>query len=184
MDEMITKPDAAVDSGTLHAETPDLFFKELVDQVLGDCRLEPSEDSAAYLVHLLARFVRPGGLLGDVGVRAEHPLGRMLLHAIDAGGPERFVLLRCTGDLALFLSGFFAECLERRCASGDYYRTIGSLAYGQAAGCCQPRATAPLFEELADCFGELTVVLHHVSERCGTTRHALLRGLAVGDWAH
>ncbi|MEM8930317.1 MAG: hypothetical protein AAGE94_04045 [Acidobacteriota bacterium] len=180
MDAMIERPDAG-DPGTLHAETPDLFFKEMVDRVLEDCRLEPSEDSAAYLVHMLARFVRPGGLLNDVGARPEHPLGRMLLHGVDTVGPERFVLLRCTGDLALFLSGFFVDCLERRRVSEEYYRSIGSMAYGHAAGCCRPRASASLFEELADRFGELTVVLHHVSERCGTTSNASLRGQIVAS---
>lgn len=150
----------------IRTELPLEMFRELVDGALCEQHLEPSDDSAYYLVRLLESFVSPQGLHAHHGVPPECALGELFCHAVQAEGTERFLLFQLTGDLALFLSGFFPDSLERNQVSARYYHRLGASAYSQAAGCCRPRSTAPLFEELAESFAPFMGVLNQVSERC------------------
>ena len=159
----------------IRTEAPMEMFRELVEGAIGNQHLEPSKESAFYLVRLLDGFVRPAGPYADVGAPPERALAELLLTAIQADGPRRFVLFQVTGDLALFVSGFFGDSLERRHATPGYYRQLGETAYSQAADCCQPRCNAPLFEELSASFAPFTGVLQEVSERCLVDMGHLLR---------
>lgn len=150
----------------IHVETPAELFEQWVHRALDRHGLESSDDSAFYLVHLLDRFVRPQGPYRDVAHRPDYPLGESLLLAIQSQRAERFVLLRFTGDMALFLSGFFARSLDRRRVAPEYYQAVGEAAYGRAADCCAPRRNAPLFAELAEHFEEFAEILREVSDQC------------------
>ena len=147
-------------------ERPAELFRQLVHSAMDKTGVVSSQDTECYLVQLLDRFVRPDGRYLDVGHRPEHPLGKTLLDAVSSSGAERFVLLRFTGDMALFLSGFFFDSLDRRQVAPDYYRNVGETAYGQAADCCRPRQNASLFEELSGRFEDFSGVLHEVAETC------------------
>lgn len=152
--------------GRILTNKPVELFRDLVDEAIDHQGVDSSEDSSFYLVQLLDRFVSPEGRYGDVGRGPDHPLGRTLLAANEKHGLERFVLLRFTGDMALFLSGFFSESLPRRGVAEDYYNYVGGTAYGSAADCCSPRRNAPLFEELSHRFESFVEVLREVSEQC------------------
>ena len=150
---------------TIHTESPAEMFKELVEGALDHQHLETSDESAFYLVNLLAGFVNPVGPRADLGSPPDQALAEILLTAVRSDGHQRFVLFQLTGDLALFLTGFFADSLEGRHVSPAYYQQLGRTAYAQAADCAQP-SSAPVFAELADNFAPFTGVLHEVSERC------------------
>ncbi len=160
----------------IRTEKPVELFKEWVEEAI-EGHMSPSEDSSFYLVQLLESFVRPRGLYVDVGCRPENPLGPMLFAAAHSHGMERFVLLRAVGDLALFLTGFFYESLERRLVTADYYARLGESAYGHAAQICRPKSSAALFEELAQEFVAFSLVLHRVSERCAISQRPELLSL-------
>ena len=153
----------------IRMEKPVELFKEWVDEAI-EGHMKPSEDSSFYLVQLLETFVRPKGMYVDVGSRPENPLGPMLFAAARAHGMERFLLLKSVGDLALFLTGFFCQSLERRLVTADYYSRLGESAYGHAAQVCRPKSSAALFEELAEEFVAFSLVLHRVSERCAMSQ--------------
>ncbi|MEM8997634.1 MAG: hypothetical protein AAGF23_22820 [Acidobacteriota bacterium] len=150
----------------LHTETPIEMFRELVDGALANRQLTPSEESAFYLVNLLDGFVRPAGPYADLGAPPDQALCEILLHAARSSGVKRFALFRLTGDLALFLTGFFADALEARHVTPDYYRQLGETAYAQAADCARPQTRGEVFEELAENFAPFSGVLNAVSERC------------------
>lgn len=150
----------------IRTEPPMAFFKGLVDEAIAHQRLDSSEDSAFYLVQLLSSFVHPDGAYADVGTRPRHPLGVMLLSATRIEDSyRRFVTLRTVGDLSLFLSGFFAESLERRPVDSRYFVTLGETAYGSAADACR-MASATIFEELAAKFVLFAHVLTEVAAEC------------------
>ncbi|MEM1177998.1 MAG: hypothetical protein AAGM22_06625 [Acidobacteriota bacterium] len=153
----------------LHTETPIEMFRELVEGAIAHQHLAPSEESAFYLVNLLDGFVRPAGPYADLGAPPDQALCEILLHAVRSRGVQRFALFRLTGDMALFLTGFFADSLAARQVSPAYYRSLGETAYAQAADCARPQSRADVFEELAENFAPFSGVLSEVSERCTLT---------------
>ena len=150
----------------IHTESPTEMFRELVEGALDHQHLETSEESAFYLVELLSGFVRPTGPYADLGAPPDQALAEILLAAIQSDGHQRFALFQLTGDLALFLTGFFADSLDRRHVTPAYYQQLGRTAYTQAADCARPHNRSTVFEELAENFAPFTGVLHEVSERC------------------
>jgi len=83
-------------------------------------------------------------------------------------GRERFTKLKLTGDVALFVCGFFADSIVRRRVELDYYMRMGDTAYGRAAG-LSPRDAAAVFVELSQKFRRFVDVLNEVSEESALT---------------
>ena len=48
----------------------------------------------------------------DLGAPPEQALAEILLSAVNSEGHQRFALFQLTGDLALFLTGFFADSVS------------------------------------------------------------------------
>src|SRR5262245_60297261 len=97
-------------------ETPVEFFREQLTRAMEHQRVSTSAFTEYYLVNLLASAVRgeppQAGDVDDV----EAPLALLYARAMQATRPERARLLRTMGDTALFVSGFFAESLQRKTA--------------------------------------------------------------------
>jgi hypothetical protein len=139
----------------VHHETPMEYFKDLVEGALERQRVPSSEATAFYLVSLLAGFVseRPDG-----PALIDEPLAVRLARALQTGGIQQREGLRRVGDASLFISGFFADSLNRKLVDVDYYITLGGYAYGSLS-------CAEIFAELAEKFVSYVDVLAEVSER-------------------
>jgi len=108
-----------------HRESAVEYFKELVDVALSHQGLNTQELTAYYVVQLLASFLqRP---LTDEH-RDETPLALRLAQALESGGVRQRVTLKEIGDVALFVSGFFSDSLNRKLVDVDYYVSIGGCA--------------------------------------------------------
>src|SRR5204863_4772518 len=125
-----------------------------------------------YIVQLLAGFAeRPVSMGTDVST----PLGFRLARALDAGGIRQRISLKEIGDLALFISGFFSDSLNRKLVDVDYYVSIGGSAYN-ALSRVETDTFSPVFAELAEKFVGFVDVLSEVSERTSCASNAdLLR---------
>ncbi|MEM9554763.1 MAG: hypothetical protein AAGC60_10925 [Acidobacteriota bacterium] len=150
-------------------ETPAIFFRREVEGALRSLQVEATEDSAAYLVHLLELFVEPEGLYESACAGPDRPLVELLDAAGQVDGAARFALLKLTGDIALFVSGFLAESFARRPLGPRYYRALGASAYDGAAASCPRASRAQVFAELASRFQHFVDVLEAVAERCAVT---------------
>src|SRR5262245_1683128 len=94
------------------------YFRELVEVALSHQRLNTQELTAYYVVQLLASFLqRP--LTDESG--DDTPLAVRLARALESGGSKQRASLREIGDVALFVSGFFADSLNRKLVDVDYY---------------------------------------------------------------
>ena len=153
----------------IHTETPAELFQELVTQAVDHQQLEPSNDSVRYLVDLLGGFVHPEGLFHNAEVAPDRPLAELFCTAASSDGMRRFSLLKLSGDVALFLSGFLSDSLKGAMVDVDYYSSLGGCAYQTAANECVSKQGAPLFAELAEGFVDFSDVLSEVSENCGLT---------------
>lgn len=150
----------------IERQTPRAFFQELVDRAMSHQRLAPSPGSGSYLAQLLEDFVRPERLFAQAGTEPDRPLAELFYLALAAGGSRKLALLKLTGDLSLFVTGFFPDSLSRSLTSPDYYVRLGGRAYGTLSSEASNRALAKLFDELAAHFRRFADVLNEVSHEC------------------
>ncbi len=139
------------------------YFRELVDDVVGQQRLGLGPMTSYYVVQLLATFARADAAACDA-FWAEQPMGALLGEAIAAGGSEQRRRLRQVGDAALVLSGLFPDRLRRSLVDVDYYMRIGGIAYDSLSR-DEADLFATAFGELATRFGDVVDLLGDVGER-------------------
>jgi hypothetical protein len=145
------------------------FFRDSVDAALATNHVVVAEATSHYVVNLLTLFARAECFAEEAPGGGRKPLAIMLCEAADAATPEerKFVLQRL-GDVALFLSGFFPDVLDRSVVGRDYYVHMGGGAYrslaAQLRGGMRARALAEVFAELSTRFGDLVDVLNEVRD--------------------
>lgn len=152
----------------LHSQTPAEYFKEIVEKVMERQGFRSSELAAFYLVQLLDDFVALDRRFAEAEVEPDTTLAELLCGAIVGPGEGRFARLKLTGDLALFVSGFFSDSVTRRRIELDYYMRMGGYAYRRAAR-LSPNDAAAVFYELSAKFGRFVDVLNEVSEESAIT---------------
>jgi len=108
------------------------------------------------------------------------PLALMLADATDAETVEqRNSILQRIGDVALFVSGFFADSLATKAVDIDYYIHMGGNAYGslsdEVRGTFRGNAFSFVYGELAAKFQILVDVLNEIKEGPGQKDANLLR---------
>jgi hypothetical protein len=144
----------------LRTESPAEYFKELVETAMERQHVAVCDLTSFYLVNLLTGFVH----FDRSATASEEPLGIRLARALQTGGSRQRNGLREVGDLSLFISGFFADSLNRSLVDIDYYIQLGECAYASLARHGDP-ALGDVFDELAGKFSACVDVLGEVSER-------------------
>ena len=134
------------------------LFHDLVRAAMTAQRVESSETTEFYLVHLLEAFVRPGrrDLL-------DPPLALDYLEAFHLPTLQRYGKLKRVADTALFITGVFVDSLERSLVGPEYYTALGRNAYARLSSQPPRAGLATLFGELAGRFPEFVRVLTEIS---------------------
>ena len=150
-----------MNEATFRNESPVEYFRELVESAMQHQHLAARELTSFYLVNMLAGFVHvdrsPAAGEGE-------PLGVRFAKALQEEGIRQRDVLRQVADRSLFVSGFFADSLNRSLVDVDYYMQLGEYAYGSLAR--QGDGTfGDVFDELAAKFPAFVDVLGEVSER-------------------
>lgn len=152
-------------------ESPVEYFRERIERAMHRQKISAGDSTSFYLVNLLAGFVRHDR--HDEG--DDQALGLRLAKALQSDAVRQRDDLRRVGDQSLFISGFFADSLNRRLVDIDYYISLGEYAYGSLAR-QDDSALADVFDELADKFTAFVDVLEEVSEETAiATNTDLLR---------
>jgi hypothetical protein len=138
------------------------YFRELVESAMDHQRVAARDVTSFYLVNLLAGFVHFER--SSLGAHDDEALGVRLARALQAAGRRQQEALRQVGDLSLFITGFFADSLNRSLVDVDYYIQLGEYAYASLAH-QGDRALAGAFDELSGRFPAFVDVLGEVSER-------------------
>src|SRR4029453_11179807 len=107
----------------LHSVTE--FFHDEVKDALRAKHVEAAASTEFYLVNLLVEFTSTAV--------DESPLALKMAEAANAPPDVRVRALKEVGDTSLYMSGFFAEALERKLGDLDYYISMGGAAYRQLA---------------------------------------------------
>src|SRR5690606_36497559 len=129
------------------------YFRDSLRRATEARAVAAHEATQHYLVHMLAGFARAENLFvqGAEGTQLR-PLALMLSDALDEQpGPERNLMLRRLGDVALFIAGFFGDSLVRKSVDVDYYSKMGEAAYSTL--CNAPASRRDLV--LVDVYAEL-----------------------------
>ena len=146
------------------------FFRTSIDDVVAKKQVDIDPHAAHYVVNMLTLFSRSDELYEDDGeVYGLRPLALMLADAADAETVEqRNYLLQRIGDVALFVSGFFADGLAARAVDLDYYIHMGGNAYGslseEVRGTFRGNAIAGVYRELAAKFHVFVDVLNEIKD--------------------
>jgi len=152
------------------------YFRESIDSVIDNQGVDVDPHAAHYVVNLLTLFARSEDLYEDHGeAYGLKPLALMMADAAAASNVvERTFSLQRIGDVALFISGFFADGLAHKLVDLDYYINMGGTAYGSLSeeirGTARGRALADVYRELARKFQIVVDVLNEVrdSARCSS----------------
>ena len=150
----------------LRNESPAEYFKELVEMAMEHQHVAVRELTSFYLVNLLTGFVH-----ANQAATTDEPLGIRFARALQTGGSRQRDGLREVGDRSLFISGFFADSLNRSLVDIDYYIQLGERAYASLARQGDP-TFGEVFDELAGKFSACVDVLGEVSERSALTSNS------------
>lgn len=141
------------------------YFRDRLLTAMRRQKVTADERTEFYLVNLLAsQAIRPN----DETLRT--PLVDMLAQAAEASGTERLYKFRELGDSALYVSGFFADHLQRRGVSAMYAETLGGRAYSLAGSLvlrwapASEAAFGDVYVELSEKFGTFVRVFDDVRE--------------------
>lgn len=144
------------------------FFHESVTGSISSQNVDVCDETVVYLTRLLTQYARSEELFerDEDGVQLK-PLAVLYCNAASARDDKaRCDHLRKLGDLALFISGWFARNLERRRVGVSYYVQMGETAYDWLSGCCDAsvrgRVFAQIFQDLAAHFSELRDVISEI----------------------
>ncbi|MCB1739358.1 MAG: hypothetical protein KDK91_03250 [Gammaproteobacteria bacterium] len=145
------------------------FFHKQLDEALSNQRLDTTPEAVSYVVDLLARFSRTDQLFqrssGSYGLK---PLALHYAEAVQSSTTqEREDALRKLGDVALFISGLFAQSLSRKLVDVDYYIAMGGGAYSCLANGAARRgreAVGAVFAELAQKFPGFVEALAEIGD--------------------
>jgi hypothetical protein len=152
------------------------YFKVQVEAALAAQHVPASEDTAHYVVQLLADTVRqdlPGRAAALLDPR---PLALRLADALDERCPAPGRALRDVADAALLLGGYFKARASAHGLPATYYHRLGGFAYGTLGH--ESQVLAPIFSDLAARFGQYAEALGEVGQRAGMqTPSGLVRAL-------
>jgi hypothetical protein len=158
------------------------YFRTSIDGVISRQGVDVDPHAAHYVVNLLTLFSRSEELFEDHGESyGLRPLALMMADAAEARTvAERNYALQRIGDVALFISGFFADSLANKAVDVDYYIYMGGSAYGslseEVRRTFRGRAFAGIYRELAEKFQVLVDVLNEVRDEArGESDRDLLR---------
>ena len=146
------------------------YFRNSVEGAISKHGVEVDAHATHYVVNLLTLFSRSDELYEDHGDSyGLKPLALMLADAADAdNAAERSHSLQRIGDVALFISGFFADSLAGKAVDVDYYIYMGENAYGslseEVRGTFRGKVFADVYRELASKFPVLVDVLNEVRD--------------------
>lgn len=145
------------------------YFQESVTSAISHQQVSAAPHTTDYVVDLLVSYTRTDRLFEKTpeGTRLS-PLAMLYFEALHADSPgERNRNLQRLGDMALFITGLFADSLHRKLVDVDYYIAMGGNAYAYLADNLRSHeaVTREVFEELSDKFVIFVDILMEVAEQ-------------------
>lgn len=144
------------------------FFFGRIHEAAESLDFRATNHTFHYLINLLALFGRTDHHANTNTLCIDKPLALMLADiSASKNKIERNKILQQLGDVALFISGFFSDSLNRKIVDLDYYVAMGGSAYGSLSsglrGTVNASTLGPVFDELSEKFVGCVDLLNEVS---------------------
>ena len=136
------------------------YFRDELNSAFDKLEVEASQETEAYLVHLLDGFSRLNPEYAEE-VGFDKPAAFYLGEAMNSPGDRRVEAYRRLGDASLFNCGFFEGYISRRLVDADYYQGVGRLAYQKLTQILTVKKSSDMFQGI---FGELAANFDRVVE--------------------
>ncbi len=147
------------------------YFHEAIFSAMAHQHIESNDETVIYVVNLLTTFTRSENIYEETpdGTMIK-PLALIYSEAQEAPTIEkRNKTLQRLGDIALFISGFFASSLNRSLVGIDYFIAMGGNAYGSLANTTRNafhgNTISEVFAELSDRFLVFVDILSEVGDK-------------------
>ena len=149
--------------------TPEEHFTEVIHEACQERQIKTHPQIEAYLVQVLKHYLFSKNfhqpIQEDSVEKPPDTFAEMYLTAMNADSPKNKELMRTVADKSLYLTGFFADSLNRKIVDIDYYSEVGSAAYYNLAAWTKEDTLAMTFTTLSKRFNEFVNVLNYVSEK-------------------
>jgi hypothetical protein len=149
--------------------TPEEHFSEVVKEACEQRQIKTQPVVEVYLVQLLRfyldskNFHRP--LQEDGKEKPVETFAEMYLQAMNADSIKKKEMMRAVADRSLYLTGFFADSLQRKIVDIDYYVDIGSAAYSNLYAWTKEDSLSHVYETFSKRFTDFVEVLNYISEK-------------------
>lgn len=144
------------------------IFEDLVKSSVDSRGMVFSAPVIKYLTEMLSFYVDARNLhepeFDETGKKNPQTLAEIWLTAQTAESATQKELLKKLGDKTLYISGFFAESLNRSLVDVDYYCSMGSSAYHSLSSLGE-KASKETYSELAERFLDLVEVFNVISHQ-------------------
>lgn len=154
------------------------YFSSELKTVMHRQKVGTSEHSFEYLVGLLVGYLESNKFFqtSAEGKLENNFLVDLYRAYIEGGIEQKMFSLKRLGDISLFISGFFADSLNKKLVDIDYYQGMGTTAYSELSSYNLHKTNKTIFKELSEKFKILAEVFGELSERSGLqTNRDLLR---------
>lgn len=121
------------------------FFRDELVAALKSEGVDTTEETEAYLVHLLDGYSRLDDEKAEE-VGFSKPAALLLQEALHSDGEQRIEAYRRIGDASLYSCGFFTDHLQRRGVGDAYYRQVGRAAYSSLSDWMNMKQPGGIFD--------------------------------------
>jgi hypothetical protein len=137
------------------------YFRETLQRTLQQTQVQITDTAQVYLVNLLTEFARSENAFAGTERGERFGFVELMQRAQESEPSEALRIYKHMGDSSLYLTGFFAESVERSPVPVDYWLSMGGSAYDAVARLMRPTAatSSALFAELAHRFEDLVELL-------------------------
>ncbi len=149
--------------------TPEEHFSQAIHEACKQRHINAHPQIEAYLVQILKQYLVSQNfhqpLQQDSAEKPPDTFAEMYLMAMNAESPKNKELMRTVADRALYLTGYFAESLQKKVVDFDYYTEIGAAAYYNLSVWTKEDTLSSVFTTFSKRFNDFVDVLNYVSEK-------------------
>ncbi len=151
----------------------DEYFIQNLSEGFNKRKVKVMPEVLVYLSKLLNHFMLTQNFheeeFNELGQRNPRTLAELLLVAQSSESTQKQELLRKLGDRTLYISGFFADSLNRSLVDLDYYKNMGITAYTTLSYIVKDGPAAKVYSHISTKFTEIADVLTVISHQSVNT---------------